>query len=71
MAYANTTSAPRKGVVDRLNAVSASFAAWVRQRRVYAQTLAELTALSDRELNDLGISRLAIAEIAHEAAFGK
>ncbi len=68
MAYVNSTSVARKGTFDRLTAfISAS----VRQRRVYAQTLTELTALSDRELNDLGISRLAIPEIAHEAAYGK
>ena len=43
----------------------------IRQRRVYSQTVAELTVLTDRELSDLGISRLGIAEIAREAAYGK
>ena len=71
MAYVNSTSVARKGTFDRLIALNASVATWVRQRRVYAQTLTELSALSDRELNDLGISRLAISEIAHEAAYGK
>ena len=43
----------------------------ISQRRVYARTVAELNSLTDRELTDLGISRLGITEIAREAAYGK
>ncbi|PIE07934.1 MAG: hypothetical protein CSA74_04515 [Rhodobacterales bacterium] len=38
------------------------------QRRVYRQTVNELSVLSDRELNDLGISACQIRSIAREAA---
>lgn len=41
------------------------------KRRVYRQTVRELSALSTRELNDLGISRSMISRIAAEAAYGQ
>jgi uncharacterized protein YjiS (DUF1127 family) len=48
--------------------------AWARivevyaRRRVYARTYAELSALTTRELDDLGISRSMISRLAQEAA---
>lgn len=39
--------------------------------RAFRQTLTELDALSDRELADLGITRLSIREIAHESVYGR
>ncbi|PRY25987.1 uncharacterized protein DUF1127 [Aliiruegeria haliotis] len=42
--------------------------AHVRQRRAYSATLRELDALSERDLNDLGLSRAMFHEIAREAA---
>jgi uncharacterized protein YjiS (DUF1127 family) len=71
MAYVNTNQAARNGLMGRLAFLKDGIAAAVQQRRVYSRTLVELNALSDRELTDLGISRLAIPEIAHEAAYGK
>jgi uncharacterized protein YjiS (DUF1127 family) len=71
MAYVTNTRAARKGVLDRLPLLIEAGRTALRQRRVYAQTVVQLNALSDRELSDLGISRLAIREIAHEAAYGK
>lgn len=41
------------------------------RRAVYRQTVAELSNLSNRELEDLGIHRSMIARIAAEAAWGK
>ncbi len=41
------------------------------RRKVYRQTLAELRALSGRELDDLGIHRSMITRVAYEAAYGK
>lgn len=38
------------------------------RRRTYRQTLGELAAMTDRELADIGISRLSIGQIALEAA---
>lgn len=40
------------------------------RRAVYRQTVRELNALTNRDLNDLGINRSMIHGLAHEAAFG-
>lgn len=45
-------------------------AAWA-QYRAYAETLAELHAMSDRDLADIGISRVSIRDVAREAVYGK
>jgi uncharacterized protein YjiS (DUF1127 family) len=71
MAYVNTTRIARKGFADRLVMVRDTILTAIAQRRIYLRTVAELNGLSDRELADLGISRLGITEIAHEAAYGK
>jgi uncharacterized protein YjiS (DUF1127 family) len=71
MAYANTNHAARGGLMGRLALVRDGISTAVQQRRIYGRTLAELNALTDRELNDLGISRMAIPDLAHEAAYGK
>ncbi len=71
MAYVTTTRIARKGFADRLGNVKDAVLAAIVQRRVYARTVAELNLLTDRELTDLGISRLGITEIAREAAYGK
>ena len=71
MAYVNTTPVARKGFADRLAFVKDTVLAAINQRRVYTRTVAELNSLTDRELADLGISRLGITEIAREAAYGK
>jgi uncharacterized protein YjiS (DUF1127 family) len=42
-----------------------------KQRRVYNRTHAELSQLSTRELDDLGISRSMISRLAYEAAYGR
>lgn len=71
MAYVNTNSIARKGFADRLAFAKDIVLNAINQRRVYARTVAELNGLTDRELADLGISRLGITEIAREAAYGK
>jgi uncharacterized protein YjiS (DUF1127 family) len=71
MAYVNTTPVARKGFADRLAYLKDTVLTAISQRRVYTRTVAELNALTDRELADLGISRLAIPEIARGAAYGK
>ena len=71
MAYVNTTRIARTGFADRLMVAKDIVLAAINQRRVYTRTVAELNSLSDRELADLGISRLGIADIAREAAYGK
>lgn len=38
--------------------------------RLYRQTLAELDGLTDRELRDLGLSRLSIRDVARDSVYG-
>lgn len=70
MAYVagNRTNTPSLGArlaEIRTHAVEA-YANW----RVYRQTLEELSNLSPREMNDLGINPSMIKRIALEAAYG-
>jgi len=51
------------GLVGRLRKTIADY-------RLYRQTLGELTALSDRELRDLGLSRFSIRQVAHDSVYG-
>jgi len=71
MAYVNSTRVSSHGVADRFNAVVKSVTLALHRRRTYVQTLRELTALSDRDLTDLGIGRAMITSVAREAAYGK
>lgn len=54
-----------------LNNLRTQFAAYLQRRAVYNQTVRELSALSNRELTDLGISRADIRYLANEAANGR
>ncbi len=71
MAYANILSGRHPERTGRLattiNEISARWSAY----RVYRRTLDELRSLSDRDLNDLGLSRFNIREVAREAAYGE
>ncbi len=71
MAYVNMIRGIELGLADR----AAGFLSALRDNRrrysVYRQTVRELSALNDRELNDLGIHPSAIKSIAMEAAYGK
>lgn len=42
----------------------------LQRRAVYRTTFAELDALSDRDLNDLGLARYDIPAVSNEAAYG-
>ena len=52
------------GMFDKLRAAA-------RKRRAYNGVVAELSALSDRELDDIGINRSDTHRIAFEATYGK
>ena len=71
MAYVTTTRIAHQDGNRRLAGLFGALKTAIAQRRVYMQTTAELNQLSDRELADLGLSRVNIAEVAHEAAYGK
>lgn len=70
MAYANDiqNTAAKPGLNDRLTAALNALAKYRAQRRIYKATLNELSALSDRELADLGLARSEIRRIARSAA---
>lgn len=61
---AQALAAQGQGLVSRL-------ADALARRRVYKRTYAELSALSTRELADLGITRSMISRLSYEAAYGK
>ncbi len=54
---------------QRLAAIRQELSDRLARRRLYRQTLNELSALSDRELADLGLHRSQIAEVAIEAVY--
>ena len=56
--------APEQGLVARLRQAYTDF-------RSYIATFEELNALTDRELADLGISRLSVRDVARQAVYGK
>ena len=62
-----TNIRPRSGIFALLQAVRNE----IRRRRVYRATLRELRSLSQRQLEDRGISREMISRLAAEAAWGK
>lgn len=71
MAYMQSARATHLGLADR-------FATWMKvnrdrklRRALYNRTFNELASLSNRDLLDMGVHRSMIAEIAHEAAYGK
>lgn len=67
MAYFNTTNTQQNTFFSGLShAVSALALRW-KQHRQYRETLNGLSALSDRELADLGLSRGELHAVAHDA----
>ncbi|KAJ57378.1 hypothetical protein ACMU_02425 [Actibacterium mucosum KCTC 23349] len=56
------------GIARAFNNLRANIAAAAARRAIYNQTVRELSALSGRELADLGISRSEIRFLAKQAA---
>ncbi|WP_225027874.1 DUF1127 domain-containing protein [Xinfangfangia pollutisoli] len=71
MAYVTSTRAIAPRQAERFSGLFAGLGAALARRRVYTRTLSELRQLSDRELADLGISRVSLVDIAREAAYGR
>ena len=68
---AHTIHAPAHlGLGDRIKSLFASVKAAYARDASYRRTVRELSALSNRDLADLGISRGEIKYLAHEAAYG-
>ncbi len=70
MTYATTTAKRPAGLWDRLSAMIAEARVARQRRALYLRTLRELNALTDKDLADLGIARIQIADVAREAAYG-
>lgn len=71
MALANNTRGFDAGLAKRIRASIGQVRMYAAKRRIYGQTYNELSALSQRDLKDLGIARANIPEIARAAAFGE
>ena len=68
MAYATASTTSRIDFLPRIRAASTGlFEAWIRHR-MYRDTLNQLNTLSDRELQDLGLSRSGLQRAAWESA---
>lgn len=68
MAYAHDIRVAGFSFTGLIASLRANVATRIEQRKTFVRTLNELSILSDRELNDLGMSRHMIREIAREAA---
>ncbi len=70
MAYATEIHAINGDITHRIAATFKSAAQRFANYRVYRKTVSELSALSARDLDDLGLSRSMIKRTALEAAYG-
>jgi len=70
MAFLNETIRGAGPLGTIRNAIAGMADAWNRYI-VFRRTYEELSALSTRELQDLGYSRSMITRLAYEAAYGK
>jgi len=70
MAFLNETIRGAGPLAALRGAISGLAETW-NQYIVFRRTYEELSALSSRELSDLGISRSMITRLAYEAAYGK
>ena len=68
MAYITGNAAPAFGFGQRIAAFVERARQAQRARAIYHETYDELSALSDRDLADLGIARISIRDVALEAA---
>jgi len=71
MAFAHDTQHAHRGasLAQRLGFLRADLADRVEKFRLYRATVAELEMLSERELNDLGMSSADIKSVARQAAY--
>lgn len=67
MALANFESARSFGLAPRLRYLVKSVRARAEEHRAYRTTLAELNAMTDRELADFGFHRSELPRVAREA----
>lgn len=63
-------AASSASIWQHLSSLNASLVRSRAQRRFYRSTVSELSALSSRDLTDLGIHPADIHDIARQAAYG-
>ncbi|WP_102110391.1 DUF1127 domain-containing protein [Oceaniglobus roseus] len=68
MAFANTLSTTRMTWRERLDGFRAARRERAAQYATYRRVHDELSAMSDRELADIGISRIEIGDVARQAS---
>lgn len=71
MAFASSNNTTASSLGARLSEIWAQAAEAYTAWRLYRRTLAELQALSGRELADLGLNKSMIRRVALEASYGK
>lgn len=72
MAYVNSTlHADQLSLREVIAHPFSALRLMAQRRRVYLQTVSELSALSDRDLADLGLHRSMVRAVAKDAAYGK
>ena len=71
MAFLTEITSKPFGFTAGMGSPFASLTKAIARRRAYYRTRSELNALSQRELDDLGIERSMITRLALEAAYGK
>lgn len=69
--YANVINFADFETPARARGLFARLAQAVSDYRAYLEVRTELNALSNRELADLGISRLNVRDVAREAVYGR
>jgi uncharacterized protein YjiS (DUF1127 family) len=67
MTFADQLHGYESGIVRRMRASMEDARSQFRKRREFNRTYHELNQLSERELDDLGISRANIASVARSA----
>jgi len=71
MAFITSHQSAPAPFFDRVSAAISSFRQARRDQRMFRKTLVELRGLSDRELNDLGLSRSNLIEVARDSVYNK
>lgn len=71
MAYVNTHRESNGSVAGWFGEVLAKWNEARARRAIYVNARAELQSMTDRDLADIGVSRVQIEDLAHEAAYGK
>jgi uncharacterized protein YjiS (DUF1127 family) len=67
MAFISISARP--AISERIQSLFDGFREARARRAVYSRTVRELSLLNDRDLADLGISRLSIRDIAYKHAY--